>query len=150
MVSSDVLLILIRDLNKLEEELSQYKREEDIWKMVPGTSNSAGNLALHLTGNLRHFIGGVLGKTGYVRQRDYEFSSKAESIEDLKIIISKCREEISAALTNFETELLEEDFPLEMSGQVRTTGYILTHLAVHFGYHLGQLNFHRRYFSEIS
>jgi hypothetical protein len=44
--------------------------------IADGISNSAGNLCLHLIGNLNHFIGATLGNTGYVRNREQEFSSK--------------------------------------------------------------------------
>ena len=65
-----------------------YKNEEDVWKIKEGISNSAGNLTLHLLGNLNHFIGATLGNTGYVRERDKEFSLKniprIQLVEDLK------------------------------------------------------------------
>jgi hypothetical protein len=68
-------LIFERDLNKLKEEINLYKEESNLWKIEKNISNSAGNLALHLIGNLHHFIGAVLGNTGYVREREKEFSA---------------------------------------------------------------------------
>jgi hypothetical protein len=75
MIKQPLALIFERDLNKLKEEINLYKEESNLWKTEKNISNSAGNLALHLIGNLHHFIGAVLGNTGYVRERDKEFSS---------------------------------------------------------------------------
>jgi hypothetical protein len=75
MIKQPLALIFERDLNKLKEEINLYKEESNLWKIEKNISNSAGNLALHLIGNLNHFIGAVLGNTGYVRERDKEFSS---------------------------------------------------------------------------
>jgi len=69
--------IIERDLNKLEEEINLYSSEETIWKIDREIKNSGGNLCLHLCGNLQHFIGAILGKTGYIRNRDNEFIAKA-------------------------------------------------------------------------
>jgi hypothetical protein len=75
MIKQPLALIFERDLNKLKEEINLYKEESNLWKIEKNISNSAGNLALHLIGNLNHFIGAVLGNTGYVRERDKEFSA---------------------------------------------------------------------------
>lgn len=65
-----------RDLDKLKEEIELYNNEKDLWLIKNEINNSTGNLCLHLEGNLNHFIGTVLGKTGYIRQRDLELSLK--------------------------------------------------------------------------
>ncbi len=70
------LQFFLRDLNKLKEEISLYKNENDLWAVKGDVKNSGGTLALHLIGNLKHFIGAQLGNTGYIRNRDKEFSDK--------------------------------------------------------------------------
>ena len=65
-----------RDLNKLCTEIELYRNEENIWKIDKEISNSAGNLCLHLIGNINNFIGAQIGKTNYVRHRELEFSLK--------------------------------------------------------------------------
>ncbi|HEY5407636.1 MAG TPA: hypothetical protein VIJ92_11120 [Ginsengibacter sp.] len=75
-MTTTIAALFERDINKLIEEINLYKNEEDIWKIKEGISNSSGNLTLHLLGNLNHFIGATLGNTGYVRERDKEFSLK--------------------------------------------------------------------------
>lgn len=133
-----------RDLNKLIEELSLYKSEEDIWKIKEGISNSAGNLTLHLVGNLKHFIGATLGKTGYVRERDKEFSEKNIPrhllINDVKDTIAI----IKNTLSKLNTDSLEQDFPITLNNMVSSTASVLVYLLAHLNYHLGQVNYHRR------
>ena len=65
-----------RDLEALKKEVASYHKEENLWVTDRGIANSAGNLCLHLVGNLNAFIGAEIGKTGYVRNRPLEFSQK--------------------------------------------------------------------------
>ena len=76
MTTEMLIKLYRRDLNKLIEEIDAYQNEENLWISNDMMSNSAGNLALHLVGNLNHFIGAILGDSGYIRERDLEFSQK--------------------------------------------------------------------------
>lgn len=136
--------IFQRDLLKLKEELSLYQNEADMWKLTDGISNSAGNLALHLIGNLNHFIGATLGNTGYVRNRDAEFALKDVPREKILADIDTLLPIVSAAILPLSTAELEQDFPLEVGGRRAPTGQFLIHLTAHLSYHLGQINYHRR------
>jgi uncharacterized damage-inducible protein DinB len=133
-----------RDLEKLKEEIGQYRDETDLWKTSGGISNSAGNLCLHLTGNLKHFFGAVLGNNGYVRDRDAEFASKNVSKSDMLADIDATRNVVMSILAELTEEDFAKPYPIEVFGQPMTTGYFLTHLTTHFNYHLGQINYHRR------
>jgi hypothetical protein len=135
--------IIIRDVRKMKEELSLYKNESDIWKLTPGVSNSAGTLALHLTGNLNHFIGAVLGGTGYVREREKEFSDRNVPREKLIAGLDGAEQVVAKTLPSLSDEKLTMDFPIEFMGK-RTTLSVLIVLTTHLGYHLGQVNYHRR------
>ena len=141
--SSSLLSLFTRDLNKLKEELNAYSNESNIWKTETGISNSAGNLTLHLIGNLNHFIGSVLGKTGYVRQRDLEFSKKdiprATLISDLDTTIAM----LTSVLGTLSNEELDKEYEF-MKDKQDSTGHFLIHLFGHLSYHLGQINYHRR------
>jgi uncharacterized damage-inducible protein DinB len=136
--------LLIRDLEKLKTEIEAYKSESNIWLVPDGISNSAGNLCLHLVGNLNHYIGTVLGNTGYVRQRDLEFSLKdvprAELVQKIEGTIAMI-DEVMGRVTD---EQLSAEFPVVVFSKGDTTGYFLAHLVTHLGYHLGQVNYHRR------
>lgn len=133
-----------RDLNKLNEEIASYKQETDLWIVRQEISNSAGNLCLHLIGNLNHFIGATLGQTGYVRERDLEFSQKNIPRTDMLEAIDRVIPIVKGTVSKLSTADLEKEFPLEKHGQVITTEYMLLHLLTHLNYHLGQVNYHRR------
>ncbi len=136
--------IFERDLQKLITEINLYKDEDNLWLIKEGISNSAGNLCLHLVGNLNHFIGATLGNTGYVRHRDDEFSLKNIPRQDLIMNIENCILIIKTTMNKLQEEDLEKDFPLEKHGKVVSTMHMLIHLQTHLGYHLGQINYHRR------
>jgi len=133
-----------RELRKLIEELKLYADEDKIWKLQDGISNCAGNLALHLIGNLNHFIGAALGQTGYVRHRDDEFALKNIPLQDILTNIDNTILIVTETLNKLNDEDLKKDFPMEKQGQVVSTSHMLIHLAMHLSYHLGQINYHRR------
>ena len=136
--------LIVRDLEKLKTEIEAYKSESTIWLVPEGISNSAGNLCLHLVGNLTHFIGAVLGNTGYVRQRDLEFSLKDVPRAELIQKIEETIKVIDTVLDTITNEQLVSEYPVTVFAKGDTTGYFLTHLATHLDYHLGQVNYHRR------
>ena len=136
--------IFERDLQKLITEISLYKDEDNLWLIKEGISNSAGNLCLHLVGNLNHFIGATLGQTGYVRHRDDEFSLKNIPRQDLIINIENCILIVKNIMKKLPDEEMEKDFPLEIFGRKVKTEFMLIHLTTHLAYHLGQINYHRR------
>lgn len=144
MLKETLIEIFERDLLQLKKEIESYSDENKLWIVKEGISNSAGNLCLHLTGNLNHFIGASLGSTGYVRNRDNEFSLKNISKKELLQDIDKTIEVVKATLSKLSREDFEKDFPLEKHGKIVTTDFMLLHLVTHFNYHLGQINYHRR------
>jgi uncharacterized damage-inducible protein DinB len=133
-----------RDLDKLIEEISLFKNENDIWKTKEGINNSAGNLVVHLLGNLNHFIGKTLGKTDFVRNRDEEFTVKDIPREKLIADLNELKETIKNTLPQLSSEDLKKDFPLQIRNQTFSTENMLTFLLAHLNYHLGQLNYLRR------
>lgn len=136
--------LFTRDLNKLKTELAQYSHEETIWAVPPGINNSAGNLALHLIGNLKTYIGAELGQTGYIRDRDREFSDRDVPRADLLTQLDETIAVIQQTLPTLDPARLDEEYPLLVFKVKMSTGYFLVHLATHLGYHLGQVNYHRR------
>jgi uncharacterized damage-inducible protein DinB len=140
--------LYLRDLSKLKEEIGLYANEADIWKTDGDITNSAGNLTLHLIGNLRHFFGAVLGETGYVRDRDQEFSDGGVSREELLAGIDQAAADVRSTLAKLTTDDLAKDYPIEVFGHPMTTEFFVVHLATHLNYHLGQINYHRRLLSK--
>ena len=133
-----------RDLNKLKAEIELYSDEADLWKKPGDVPNSAGNLCLHLNGNLQHFFGAVLGATGYVRDRDAEFSSVGISREAMISDVESTLAVVKSTLAKLSDDDLAAIYPIEVFGKPMTTGFFLTHLATHLDWHLGQINYHRR------
>jgi uncharacterized damage-inducible protein DinB len=138
-----------RDLNKLKTEISLYQDEKKIWHIEKNISNSAGNLCLHLIGNLNTYIGAQIGNTNYIRNRDLEFSQKdiprtelISKIEDTIIVVN-------GALNKLTDEALHQEYPLLVFEKKTSTLYFLVHLTTHLAYHLGQINYHRRLLDSL-
>ncbi len=132
------------DLQRLEEEINLYQTEESVWKITGEIKNPAGNLCLHLCGNLQHYIGAVLGRTSYVRNRDNEFAAKDLTKSELIKEIQKAKQVVHDTLENIKPSILEAEYPEKVYEYSMTTAYFLIHLSSHLNYHLGQLNYHRR------
>jgi uncharacterized damage-inducible protein DinB len=136
--------LIVRELTGFANELNLCADDGVIWQTVPGVSNSLGTLAVHVCGNLRHFVGGVLGHSGYVRDRAAEFSRTAvpravllQELADTAAIVVETLEQLPA-------EQVEQPFPQPVGGVTMPTGLFLTHLAAHTAFHLGQAGYLRR------
>lgn len=144
MIIESLRSLYTRDLIKLKTEIESYQNESSIWKTDINITNSAGNLCLHLVGNLSTYFGAELGKTGYIRNRELEFSLKdiprTELIEKVVATINM----VDCVLSQLTPEDLEKEYPLIVFEEKMTTGYFLIHLITHLDYHLGQINYHRR------
>lgn len=136
--------ILVRDLRGLRRALEVYDDERDIWKTPQGVANSGGNLALHLVGNIRTFIGAQLGGTGYVRDRDAEFARRDVARSELLALVDEAIAAVERSMPKISEADLEKPFPTAIGGFTITTGDFLLHLVSHLGYHLGQIDYHRR------
>ncbi|WP_143306883.1 DinB family protein [Chitinophaga vietnamensis] len=133
-----------RDLKRLSEEIKAYTTETAIWQVAPGIANSGGNLCLHLCGNLQHFIGAILGNSGYVRVREKEFSDKDIPIDKLLAEIDATQRIVHTVISGLSPEALQALYTGKPLGEEITVEKFLTHLYGHLNYHLGQINYHRR------
>ena len=133
-----------RDLEKLKTEITSYKDENKMWEVSGDIGNSAGNLCLHICGNLQHFIGSVLGVSGYKRDRDSEFSRKNIPMDEIIRKIDHTIFTVKKTLIELDESKLDEIYPINIFGEEMTTGFFLAHLTTHLNYHLGQINYHRR------
>jgi uncharacterized damage-inducible protein DinB len=146
MIQQSLSELFERDLNKLKEEINLYKDENRIWAVKGDIKNSAGNLTLHLLGNLNHFIGAILGNSGYVRNRDEEFSDNHVPRTEIIGNIDKTIGIIKSTLLKVSDQQLKKDYPIKVLKNKETmrTEFFLIHLLGHLNYHLGQVNYHRR------
>jgi uncharacterized damage-inducible protein DinB len=133
---------LIEELEQLAREICQASEplsEADFWRKPVERCNSVGHLVLHLTGNLNHFVGARLGNTGYVRDREREFTeaappARARALAGLDEAVALFRR-VVGALT---PEQLTAPHPETRFGPVLKT---LVHLVAHFAVHRGQISY---------
>lgn len=144
MLNNILLELFNRDLPRLEQEIGTYPTPAAIWLVPTGISNSAGTLCLHLIGNLNHFIGATLGNTGYVRNRELEFSARDVPREELIAGVQQTQSMINIVLTQLSQADLDKEYPVKLFDSTLTTAHVLIHLTTHLNYHLGQINYHRR------
>ncbi len=147
MLKESFIELFDRDLNKLKDEISLFNSEEDLWKISGKIKNTAGNLCLHLCGNLKTFIGANLGNSGYIRNRDAEFSGTNIPKEDLIKNIDETIEAVNSALTYMDEKELDNIYKQDFLKKNVSTAFFLVHLIGHLNYHLGQINYLRRMLS---
>ena len=142
--AADLLVLFHRDLACFSREIGAFPDDATLWRSLPGISNSAGNLALHVAGNLRHFLGAVLGGSGYVRQRDHEFAQQEGTRTELIALLETTALEVEQSLAALPEAALHQPFPQAVLGHQPPTGRFLVHLASHLAFHLGQAGYLRR------
>ncbi len=144
MINQVLNSIIKRELLKLRTEIESYQDESNLWRIEKNIANSAGNLCLHLVGNLNAYIGATLGQTGYVRDRDAEFTLKNIPRKNLIQKIEDTIQVIDQVVPTLTPAQLESEYPIIVLKEPTSTEFFLVHLASHLTYHLGQINYHRR------
>jgi hypothetical protein len=133
-----------RDLRKLIEEVNSFRDEENLWKTGGSVKNSSGNLVLHVIGGLNYLIGATLARTGYVRDRDEEFTRKGVDRKVLVVQLEELILMINKTLNAFTREDMEAEYPIFFDKPKTSVSYVLVQLSLHLNYHLGQVNYLRR------
>jgi uncharacterized damage-inducible protein DinB len=112
--------------------------EDQVWYRKNDTSNSIGNLILHLCGNIRQYSISTLAEATDTRNRPLEFSTEGGWSKDQLIkILTKTVDEATYIAQNLSEDRLSQSFHVQcfdLSG----VG-ILIHVAEHFSYHTGQI-----------
>ncbi len=144
MLLNELKAFLLRDIASMERELELYPDDSSVWKNVAGLPNPAGNLILHVSGSLQHFFGATLGDTGYVRNRDAEFTNRDVPRSELRKELAGARQGVLAAFERLTEERLEQPFPVRITDTELSTRLTILQLVTHVAYHLGQLDYHRR------
>lgn len=139
-----IRLLLLRELGSFSRELDLFRDERLIWAAAPGVSNCAGTLALHVCGNLQYYVGAVLGGTGYVRNRDLEFSARGVSRAALSAELQRTVHVVDTVLSALPGQGLSAEYPDVLGGIRVPTGLFLLHLCTHTAHHLGQVGYLRR------
>lgn len=147
-MTTPLINLFLRDLDRLKTEVELYSNDAVFWSVEKEISNSAGNLTIHLIGNLNHFIGSVLDKTGYIRDREAEFNNKDIPRPQIIKNIDAVKKVIEEALSKLTSEDLKKPYPINIRKEGMNVDQFLMHLYGHLNYHLGQINYHRRLLSE--
>jgi uncharacterized damage-inducible protein DinB len=143
----DFITIYSRDLERLKYEI-ELVDESVLWKTKGSVKNSAGNLALHLIGNLNTYIANPFGQKGYIRDREAEFNSKGIAKSKIIADIIETKQDVVASLEKMTINDLQQKYPDDVFGYEMTNSFFLIHLAAHLSYHLGQINYLRRVLEE--
>lgn len=141
---SDFSAVIVRDLRAVQREVQAYPDDAMLWQPAPGITNSGGTLVLHVCGNLRHFVGSVLGGVAYERDREAEFSRRDVPRDELLKCLEDTIAEVVTAIGTPEDARLDARYPQPIGGRLMTTSQFLVHLTSHLAYHLGQIDYHRR------
>ncbi len=142
-MTSQLSSLYERDITRVIQELQAFPDDATLWKTLPGVSNPAGNLVLHLEGNLREYIGRLLGGVEYQRDRPLEFSDKGRTRDELVARMTPVKELVPRVIASLSPTDLEKPFP-DAGAAGASTGRYLVHLYGHLSYHLGQIDYLRR------
>ncbi len=143
-MTSDIAVLLVRELEGFQRELALFPDDESVWRACKGVTNPAGNLALHVAGNVRHFIGTVLGSTGYVRNREAELTVRSGERREVIAQLADAIRTVEDVLPRLSEAQLDAVFSHPGLPPSLSTRRFLLHLCVHAGYHLGQAGYLRR------
>lgn len=123
--------------------------EEKIWERPIQGQVSSANMMLHLTGNLRHFFGHLLGGTDYHRERDREFQNEPYASKDEILAGWKMAcEETMSSLDGFDERNLHDKAPVESWPGGASVNMFVLRLLAHMAYHAGQIRSHYRIFVD--
>ena len=140
----DFAVLLGREVEAFQREINLFPDDETVWRTPEGVTNSAGNLALHIAGGLQYFVGGVLGGSGYVRNREAEFGHRSGTRAELVAELGAALAAVRTVLPRLPDDVLEREFPEPVMGHRLPANRFLIHLCAHAAYHLGQAGYLRR------
>ena len=143
-LSTELPSLFRRDLPRLVQQLDAFD-DQQLWAVLPGVTNSAGTLLLHLNGNLREYIGRQIGRIAYQRDRPREFAARDVPRAELAADLAALPALVGGVLESLSDSRWEEMFPEQvLPGGPVTNRQFVVHLYGHLNYHLGQIDYLRR------
>jgi uncharacterized damage-inducible protein DinB len=142
-ILDDVIALLRRDLEGLQREVAWFPDDQSLWATAGGVTNSAGNLALHVAGNIQHFIGHEMGGLPFERDRDAEFGRRQGSRDEIVEQVRRAIVAVTTALPQLDEQQLAARFDAHAGVSVTTQRFLL-HLCTHTAFHVGQVGYLRR------
>jgi uncharacterized damage-inducible protein DinB len=116
--------------------------DEQFWRNPFRFGNTVGHLVLHLTGNLSYYIGAQVAKTGYVRNRDLEFTESSRPSKSE--VLRKFDESITMVIATINSQS-EADwtaaYSAEREPEARDRFTAFLRCASHLYHHVGQINY---------
>jgi hypothetical protein len=143
-VASSLAHLFARDLARLAQQIEAFPDDITLWQVPAGITNPAGNLILHIEGNLREYIGRQLAGVPYLRDRPQEFSLRDICRENLLAKVKELELDIPSAIARLTDTQLEGEYPEVVFGRPLTVQQFLIHLYGHLNWHLGQIDSVRR------
>ena len=111
---------------------------DELWRRPNASSNSAGNLLLHLAGNVRQWVVSGIGGAPDVRQRDAEFAARdGAPLDALLAYLERACADAVAVIDGLDAASLGEARTIQ--GRRTTVLAALYHVVEHFAGHTGQL-----------
>ena len=142
--ANEMSALFRRDIGKVAQQVRAFPNDDLLWKLLPGVTNSAGNLALHLEGNLREYIGRRMGGVAYTRERPLEFSTSGLTAAEVASRLEAVQQLVPPIVAGRSDAALDEIFPEKIGGTEVTARQFLIHTHSHLNYHLGQIDYLRR------
>jgi uncharacterized damage-inducible protein DinB len=113
---------------------------EQMWRNPYGHGNSVGHLLLHMTGNLNYYIGARVAETGYVRDRDREFTEReAKSKEEVLAAFDKTIDKVMETIQRQRAEDWLKAYSAEREPEASERFNIFLRCAGHAYHHVGQI-----------
>jgi Protein of unknown function (DUF1572) len=143
-VSDELAMLLASDIGRLRHEIASFHTPDLLWRVLPGIANAAGNLALHVEGNLREYVGRQLGGIPYRRDRTFEFAGRNVRTEEILSRLTELEGIIPEVVESLTEQRLDETYPEVVLDLPMTVRQFIIHLHGHLTYHTGQINYIRR------
>jgi hypothetical protein len=121
-------------------ELAAPLTQEQFWQKPFPFGNSFGHLVLHLTGNLNYYVGTRIAGTGYVRDRDREFTETRHLPKEETL--QRFEETIAMVLRTVRAQSDEDwatSYSAERAGEVGSRFHMVLKCAAHLDHHVGQM-----------
>lgn len=144
-LANDLAVLFKRDLARLGQQIASFSDEAALWRVPAGITNSAGNLTLHIEGNLREYLARQLGGVPYARDRAKEFSARSIPRDELLARVESLGRTIPEIIEQLTQQQLEEEYPGVVLEKPLRTQQFLIHLYGHLNWHLGQIDSIRRF-----
>jgi uncharacterized damage-inducible protein DinB len=144
MITTVLIDLYSREIEKLKNEVLAFESDDLIWRTPDTQVISAGNQCLYIAGSLQHYIGNIIGDSGYIRNKEAEMKAKNISRERLLEEIENMRQVVVDTLEQVSKTELQKQFPTNEFEEPVSTEFFLIHLLRKLSYHLGQISLLRQ------